>query len=97
VQALRQELDLLAVRAKLTAPERAARKGAAQEKQERTQRAIAQLPERKRRQEEAAQRAGQGQSGQKIREKQPRGSTTDAEARVMKMSNGGYHPAVNVQ
>jgi hypothetical protein len=27
----------------------------------------------------------------------PRVSTTDAEARVMKMPNGGYNPAVNVQ
>ncbi len=35
--------------------------------------------------------------GRKIREKQPRVSTTDAEARVMKMPNGGYNPAVNVQ
>ena len=97
VRELREELDSPAVRAKLTARERAARQRAAREKQERTERAIAQLPELKRRQEEAAQRAGQGKSGRKIREKQPRVSTTDAEARVMKMSNGGYNPAVNVQ
>jgi len=97
VKELREELDSPAVRAKLTARQRAARQRAAQEKQERTERAIAQLPELKRRQEEAAQRAGQGESGRKIREKQPRVSTTDAEARVMKMPNGGYNPAVNVQ
>ena len=97
VRELREELDSPGVRAKLTAKQRAARQRAAQEKQERVERAIAQLPELKRRQEEAAQRAGQGKSGQKIREKQPRVSTTDAEARVMKMSNGGYNPAVNVQ
>jgi transposase len=97
VRELREELDSPAVRAKLTARQRGARQRAAQEKQERRERAIAQLPELKRRQEEAAQRAGQGKSGQKLREKQPRVSTTDAEARVMKMSNGGYNPAVNVQ
>jgi transposase len=97
VRELREELDSPAVRAKLTARQRAARQRAAREKQERRERALAQLPELKRRQEEAAQRAGQGKSGQKIREKQPRVSTTDAEARVMKMSNGGYNPAVNVQ
>ena len=97
VQELREELNSPAVRAKLTARERAARQRAAKEKQERTERAIAQLSELKRRQEEAAQRAGQGERGQKIREKQPRVSTTDAEARVMKMPNGGYNPAVNVQ
>ena len=97
VKELREELDWPAVRAQLTARQRAARQRAAREKQERTERAIAQLPELKRRQEEAAERAGNGASGQKIREKQPRVSTTDAEARVMKMSNGGYNPAVNVQ
>jgi transposase len=97
VRELREELDSPGVRAKLTAQQRAARQRAAREKQERTERAIAQLPELKRRQEEAAQRAGQGKSGEKIRQKQPRVSTTDAEARVMKMSNGGYNPAVNVQ
>jgi hypothetical protein len=97
VQELREELDSPGVRAKLTARQRAARQRAAREKQERRERAIAQLPELKRRQEEAAQRAGEGKSGQKIRDKQPRVSTTDAEARVMKMSNGGFNPAVNVQ
>ena len=97
VKELREELDSPPVRAKLTARQRAARQRAAREKRERTERAIAQLPELKRRQEEAARRAGQGARGRKIREKRPRVSTTDAEARVMKMSNGGYNPAVNVQ
>lgn len=97
VRALREELDSPAVRAQLTARQRAARKRAARDQQERMERAMAQLPELKRRQEEAAQRAGQGRRGQKIRDKQPRVSTTDAEARVMKMPNGGYNPAVNVQ
>jgi hypothetical protein len=94
---LQAELDAPAARAKLTAQQRAARKRAAKEKQQRLEQAIAQMPEMKRRQEEAAQRAGQGERGKKMREKQPRVSTTDAEARVMKMSNGGYNPAVNVQ
>jgi transposase len=97
VKELREELDSPGVRAQLTAKQRAARQRAAEEKQQRVEEAMAQLSELKRRQEEAAQRAGQGESGKKIREKQPRASTTDAEARVMKMSNGGYNPAVNVQ
>ena len=97
VEELRKELDSPGVRAKLTARQRAARQRAAEEKQKRLERAIEQWAELKRRQEEAAQRAGQGESGKKIREKQPRVSTTDAEARVMKMSNGGFNPAVNVQ
>src|SRR6266542_1510533 len=40
---------------------------------------------------------GPGKHGQKIRERQPRVSATDPEARRMKMPNGGFNPAVNVQ
>ena len=84
--------------AALTARQRRAqRQRAAEEKQHRLEQAIAQLPELKQRQAEAAQRAGQGKRGQKIRDKEPRVSTSDAEARVMKMPNGGFNPACNVQ
>jgi transposase len=93
---LRRQVELPAYAA-LTARQKAARKRAAAEQQQRLEQAIAQLPELKRKQEEAAQKAGQGRWGQQIREKQPRVSTTDAEARVMKMPNGGFHPAFNVQ
>jgi transposase len=98
VQELHQQLDSpeAPVR-RVTAKQAAARKRAARERQERLEQAIAQLPELKKRQEEAATRAGQGKCGEKIRKKEPRVSTTDAEARVMKMPNGGYNPAVNVQ
>lgn len=51
----------------------------------------------KKKREEAARRAGQGKCGDKIRNKELRVSTTDPEARVMKMANGGFNPAVNVQ
>src|SRR5215470_13007228 len=47
--------------------------------------------------EKAAKRAGKGKYGDKIRNKELRVSTTDPEARVMKMANGGFNPAVNVQ
>jgi transposase len=98
VEELHQQVDSPASpAAALTARQAAARKRAAREKQKRLEQAIAQLPELKRRQEEAAKQAGQGQRGQKIREKEPRVSTTDAEARVMKMPNGGFNPAQNVQ
>jgi len=83
--------------ARLTARQRAARKRAAEERRQRLEAAIAQLPELQRRQAEAEKRAGQGQHGEKIRARQPRVSTTDAEARRMKMPNGGFNPAVNVQ
>jgi len=81
----------------LTARQRAARARAARERQQRLQEAIAQLPEVKKRHEETVKRAGRGRQGQKARARKPRVSTTDAEARVMKMSNGGFNPAANVQ
>src|SRR5208283_1660782 len=50
-----------------------------------------------RRQAAAARKAGGGKRGQKIRDTEPRVSTSDAEARRMKMPNGGFNPACNVQ
>lgn len=81
----------------LTARQRAARERAAREKQQRLQEAIAQLPEVKKRHEATVQRAGRGRQGKKAQARPPRVSTTDAEARVMKMANGGFNPAANVQ
>lgn len=83
--------------ARLTARQKAARQRAAIEKQQRLEAAMAQLPELKQRQAEAEKRAGRGASGQKVRARQPRVSTTDADARRMKMPNGGFNPAINVQ
>jgi transposase len=83
--------------AQLTARQKAARQRAAIEKQQRLEAAIEQLPELKRKQAEAEKRAGQGAHGQKVRERQPRVSSTEAEARRMKMPNGGFNPAVNLQ
>lgn len=97
VEELRRQLDAPEQMATAKAKELAAQKRRAEEKQQRVTRALEQMEELKKKQEEAAQRAGQGKSGQKIRAKQPRASTTDPEARVMKMSNGGFNPAVNVQ
>lgn len=97
VAELRQRLESRGESAGLTARQKAARKRAAEEKQQRLEQAMAQLPELKRKQEEAVKRAGQGQCGQQVRERQPRVSTTDPEARRMKMPNGGFNPAVNLQ
>ena len=83
--------------ASLTARKKAAQKRATQEKQQRLEQAIAQLPELQHKQAEAERRAGQGKQGEKVREREPRVSSTDPEARRMKMPNGGFNPAVNVQ
>src|ERR1700689_2294427 len=94
---LRKQLESPAQSAAVTARQKAARKRAAESRQQRLEQAIAQLPELKKKQAEAAQRAGQGKCGDQIRARQPRVSTTDAATRGMKMANGGYSPGVNVQ
>jgi transposase len=94
---LRKQLESPAQSGAVTARQKAARQRAAESRQQRLEQAIAQLPELKQKQAEASQRAGQGKCGDQIRAKQPRVSSTDAATRVMKMANGGYNPAVNVQ
>ena len=70
----------------------AAKARAARERSERLQAAQKALAEIKRQRTEREQRRG---NGKKPRE--PRASTTDPEARVMKMADGGFRPAYNVQ
>jgi len=96
VEQLRDQVDS-PEHASLSARQRAARKRAAVEKLERLEAAVAQLPELKQKQAQAERRAGAGKQGEKVRERQPRVSTTDPEDRRMKMPNGGFNPAVNVQ
>jgi transposase len=96
VDQLRSEVDGPA-QAGVSARQKAMRKRAAEEKLERLQQAVAQLPELKQRQAEAERRAGQGERGKQVQARQPRVSTTDPEARRMKMPNGGFNPALNVQ
>lgn len=97
VQELRQQVEAPEQLAAAKAKQGKGERRRAEEKQKRLQRALEQLPELKKKQEEAARRAGQGKRGQQIREKELRVSTTDPEARVMKMANGGFNPALNVQ
>lgn len=97
VSELREQLESPGQSAAVTTRQKAARKRAAESRQQRLEQAIAQLPELKKKQAEAAQRAGKGKCGDQIRARQPRVSTTDAATRVMKMANGGFNPAANVQ
>jgi len=97
VEELRRLADDPEHAAAVSSRRQAARRRAARERETRLEQAIAELPELKKRQEEAARRAGHGECGRKIREKELRVSTTDPEARVMKMPNGGFNPAVNIQ
>lgn len=95
VEQVRQQMESPALSA--SARQRGARQRAAREREQRLQQAIAQLPELERRQAARCSKVGQGPAGQKVRARQPRVSTTDPEARRMKMPNGGFNPAVNVQ
>jgi transposase len=70
----------------LTRRQRTAQERAARERQERVERALARLPEM------AAIKAKQGK-----KRTEARVSTTDAEATVMKMGDGGFRPAYNAQ
>lgn len=92
---VRQQMESPAL--SVSARQRAAGERAARERAERLEQAIAQLPELEQRQAARASKGGQGPAGAKVRARQPRVSTTDPEARRMKMPNGGFNPAVNVQ
>jgi transposase len=69
----------------------------AERRQQRIEQALAQLPELAERQQQRAERAGAGPYGEKIRRQELRVSSSDPQARVMKMPNGGYGPAYNIQ
>ena len=78
----------------VTRRERAARERAAMERLERVERALTQLPAVQAAKERYAKNAGKARQS---RLREARVSTTDPEARVMKMPDGGFRPAYNVQ
>jgi transposase len=81
VQALKAEVDADPAAGKRR--QQKARQRAARERQQRLQRALQHV-------DELAQR-------KKASDAEPRASTTDADAHVMKMGDGGFRPAYNVQ
>ncbi len=86
VEELRRQMENPESSAVLSAKQEAARRRAAEEKQQRLEQAIAQLPELKQKQAEAAQKAGQWEAGAKdprqgvAGEHQRCGSTADEDA-----------------
>ncbi len=71
---------------------KAARERAARERVERVEAAQAALAKLKGQRQELEDKGGNGK-----KPKEPRASTTDADARVMKMADAGFRPAYNVQ
>jgi transposase len=78
-----------------SARQKAAQERAARERQRRVSEALELIPHLQERQRKAAQNLSQKQ--QQEQQKEPRASTTDPEARRMKMADGGFRPAYNVQ
>lgn len=78
----------------VSARERAARERAARERQARVEQALRQLPAVQAIKERQARRP---HKERQVQPQQARVSTTDPEARVMKMADGGFRPAYNVQ
>jgi transposase len=76
----------------------AARKRAAEERQKRLAQALEQLAqvEKQKNKKVVAKKENETEEQHKKRS-EPRASSTDAEARVMKMADGGFRPAYNVQ
>ena len=89
VERLRKELD--DDPAALSRREAAARTRAARDRQERVKRALARM------EEEEAERDARARARPDEEKKESRVSTTDPEARVMRMADGGYRPAYNGQ
>jgi transposase len=91
VQRLRSELEVdpgVADRRKRAAQERAAREQAER---------IAAAQERMREREAERERREKTNKKQVSKQKEPRTSTSDPDARVMKMPDGGFRPAYNMQ
>ncbi len=74
--------------------ERAARERGARERVERVERALDYLPQAQAAKERQQQTLA---TAQRAKVTEPRVSSTDPEARVMKMPDGGFRPAYNVQ
>jgi transposase len=91
VEQLRSLLEDPEKSAGLSSRKKAARVRAARERKERVEAALALIPQLESRQEATASKAGSADR------KPPRASVTDPEARVMKMPDNGWRPAVNVQ
>ena len=97
VQALKGELD--ADPDAGNRRRRAARERAAEERQKRVAQALEQLAqvEKQKNKKKAAAKKENETEEQYRKRSEPRASSTDAEARVMKMADGGFRPAYNVQ
>lgn len=97
VEEVNRQLEQPEQRGMRSKRKKARQQRAAAERQKRIEEALAQFPELEQRREKRAERAGKGAHGDKIRNQELRASSSDAQARSMKMPNGGFSPAYNIQ
>jgi transposase len=96
IQALKGELD--ADPDASNRRRRAARQRAAEERQKRLAQALEQLAQVEKQKNKKAVAKKKNETEEHYRKRsEPRASSTDAAARVMKMADGGFRPAYNVQ
>jgi transposase len=90
---LKKQLEDPAVRGEISAKRRKAQERAVRERQARIEAALEQLPAL----EKAREKLSKKVASAKEEAKEPRASTTDADARRMRMADGGYRPGYNIQ
>ena len=95
VEALRREID--ADPDASTRRRRAARARATEDRQQRVARALVQLAEVEQKRKKPAPKKDTETEQEHAKRTEVRASSTDPEARVMKMADGGFRPAYNVQ
>ena len=96
VQALKGEIDADPNGANRR--RRAAQKRAAEERQKRVKQALEQLAQVEKQKNKKAGAKKENETEEQYKKRtEPRASSTDPEARVMKMADGGFRPAYNVQ
>jgi transposase len=96
VQALKGEIDADPNGANRR--RRAAQKRAAEERQKRVEQALEQLAQVEKQKNKKAGAKKENETEEQYKKRtEPRASSTDPEARVMKMADGGFRPAYNVQ
>jgi hypothetical protein len=95
VEALRKELE--SNPQATSKREKAARQRAVEERQKRVSKALQRLDEIEKPKRTSQKKSKPANKSKKKRSREPRASTTDAQARVMKMPDGGFRPAYDVQ
>ena len=95
VEALRKELE--SNPQATSKREKAARRRAVEERQKRVGEALERLGEIEKLQHTAPKKTEPVNQSEKKRSREARASTTDAQARIMKMPDGGFRPAYDVQ